>query len=312
MSKYIACLFGINYYASPQCRLNGCINDVVFMGNYLKKNGFSEVQVLTDARGPADTSRLAILSKLADLAARTRADPSIKCVWVHYSGHGTYQPDINRDEDDGVDECLVPSDFQTAGVIRDDILRDVLSSFSPSTRVVFITDACHSATMGDLRYLWQISSPTNASKTLKNALRCNSDVVMISGCKDNQTSADAYNYTTRMYQGALTATLLDALNSDPTLKLDAVKLVWIVNALLRRRGFTQVSQLSSSSDLLTSSKAVIPPVAVAATLRGQPAGGTQMRVVAAASKSMCIASWKRVVAKSALMAGSICPITKLC
>lgn len=156
--------------------------------------------------------------------------------------------DNNNDEEDGQDEALVPSDYQTAGLITDDYLRTLLASFNPSTWVIMITDACHSATMGDMRFLWNIMGPSTFTPTIKSKLECKSRVVMISGCRDNQTSADAYNTVARKYQGALTAALLDTLRQKPVLKNDVVSLVWEVKNLLKLRRYLQVPQLTSSVD----------------------------------------------------------------
>ena len=71
---------------------------------------------------------------------------------MSYSGHGTYVKDVNDDEDDGKDECLVPLDYKESGMIFDDHLNNILSLIHPDTRVVFIVDACHSETMLDLSY----------------------------------------------------------------------------------------------------------------------------------------------------------------
>ena len=47
-------------------------------------------------------------------------------IFLHYSGHGTKIRDDDSDEADGYDEALCPRDFQSAGMIRDDDLYDIL------------------------------------------------------------------------------------------------------------------------------------------------------------------------------------------
>ena len=47
-------------------------------------------------------------------------------IFLHYSGHGTKIRDDDGDEADGYDEALCPRDFQSAGMIRDDDLYDIL------------------------------------------------------------------------------------------------------------------------------------------------------------------------------------------
>jgi predicted Abi (CAAX) family protease len=77
---------------------------------------------------------------------------------VHYNriactGHGIGIKDDDYDEEDGMDETLVPSDFNKSGLIRDD---DVLTTLvKPMARGVFVTaimDCCHSGTILDLPY----------------------------------------------------------------------------------------------------------------------------------------------------------------
>ena len=46
------------------------------------------------------------------------------CVFVLYSGHGGQTEDLDGDEEDGMDETMIPVDFQTAGqIIDDDVLK---------------------------------------------------------------------------------------------------------------------------------------------------------------------------------------------
>ncbi len=45
-----------------------------------------------------------------------------KCLFFNFSGHGTQVEDQDGDEDDGFDEALCPSDFDTAGALTDDAL----------------------------------------------------------------------------------------------------------------------------------------------------------------------------------------------
>jgi hypothetical protein len=71
------------------------------------------------------------------------------------------------------------------------------------------------------------------------------DIVMISGCKDNQTSADAYINKTA--QGAMTWSFLETINKNPSLSwLDIVK---NMRTLLKSNGYVQIPQLSSNKDL---------------------------------------------------------------
>lgn len=77
---------------------------------------------------------------------------------LHYSGHGGSVKDTDGDEEDGYDETLVPLDYASAGQIVDDEVHDVLVRGLPSgVRLFAITDCCHSATVLDLPYAYNVN-----------------------------------------------------------------------------------------------------------------------------------------------------------
>lgn len=248
-TKRAALLFGINYVRTPDARLRGCVNDVTATADFLRRRlGFGDVTVLTDDARPMDTSLAGMIRNMFAIATRSWRD-NLEVVWLHYSGHGTQIMDRNGDESDGLDEALCPSDFMTAGLLSDDIIRQLLAMFNPATRVVFVVDACNSGTMGDLRWTWDADSrrcvPCSSSPAVS------AKVLMISGCLDTQTSADAWDAKDRRFEGALTNALLDVADTDnfaSTLS-DAAAFVSNVRALLQQRGFSQVPRLTASFDL---------------------------------------------------------------
>ena len=64
----------------------------------------------------------------------------------YFSGHGAYEPDMEGDEMDGLDEVLVPYDYSEAGTfIVDDELNDWFNNL-PTENVLYIADSCHSGT----------------------------------------------------------------------------------------------------------------------------------------------------------------------
>jgi hypothetical protein len=74
-------------------------------------------------------------------------------VFVHFSGHGGRVKDLDGDEADGFDECLVPVNYKQVGLIKDDDLYTTL--VGPMARGVTVTclmDCCHSGTVLDLPY----------------------------------------------------------------------------------------------------------------------------------------------------------------
>jgi hypothetical protein len=248
--KKVGLLFGLNYVRTPQSKLNGCINDIHDTGKLLKDvYSFDEVKAFDDETAYDDTTMLGIVRNLQDLALRSWAE-NLAVAWIHYSGHGTSVPDRNGDERDGLDECLCPSDYTTAGFIKDDDIAVLLSRFNPRTRVVFIVDACHSGTMGDLRFSYK----DRVTKTIENPrARCAARVVLVSGCMDVQTSADATFMDASgapRPAGALTSCLLRAIKENPAgAARDVFGLVDKVRAYLKAGGFVQYPMLTSSVDL---------------------------------------------------------------
>lgn len=150
--KKIALLIGINYVGQSG-ELSGCHNDVLNMVEYLKDvHGFEDESItllMDDGENTAPTKK-----NIANAYRKlTRDAEAGDCVYLHYSGHGVRVTDRDGDEEDGKDECLVPVDYQTKGIITDDALVKIL--VKPLKAGVFVTslmDCCHSGTILDLPY----------------------------------------------------------------------------------------------------------------------------------------------------------------
>lgn len=246
-TKSRALLFGLNYAHAPDATLNGCINDVKNMAAFLGTQiPDIKCEVITDDVDRLNTSAQGLIRKLYELATRSFSE-DLDFVWIHYSGHGSYIRDRSGDERDGQDECLVPSDFKTAGLISDDILQSLLRNFNPKTRVVCVFDCCHSGTIADVKYSWDSK---NIMTTENSKCVVKSKVITLSGCTDQQTSADAYNVMNdAKFTGALTSCMLMSLQKTPELRYDVFKLADTVRALLKERNFSQYPKLCSSYDL---------------------------------------------------------------
>lgn len=244
-----ALLFGLNYSNVNGAELNGCINDVQNIANYLQKELKIPCQVFTDETNKIDTSAIGIIRRLYELALQTHTE-RLDFVWIHYSGHGSYVLDRSRDELDGRDECLVPNDFRTAGLISDDLINSLFAYFNPKTRVICVFDACHSATIGDIKFSWE--GPRQC-KVENNVCKARGKIITLSGCLDSQTSADAYNVLgDKKYGGALTSCLLMSLNENKKITWRNVfTLVDIIRNKLKLRGFSQICKLCSTYNLAT-------------------------------------------------------------
>jgi hypothetical protein len=304
--KRVGLMFGLNYENLPKAyRLNGCINDVKDMQALLRTTGIcNEISVFTS---PQDTRRDAILQQLTQLSQRTNVE-DIGLVWIHYSGHGSSVQDgrSGGDELDGKDECLVPSDFLTAGTILDDHLRRILDMFSANCKVIATIDACHSGTMGDLQYMWSIPALPGRpiSSSIQNTTKCDADIVMISGCSDPQTSADAW--MNQRFQGAFTAALMDALRGyllrPASLRggIPLFALVQQVRSFLARKGFSQVPQLTSSRALTAASGINLPASFAIPRLVLQPVS---------TRASLSTPAWRRILQQASVAARCVLPFS---
>jgi hypothetical protein len=138
MAKYALCI-GINDYPGTRNDLAGCVNDADDWTEALAGRGFA-VERLIDRRATGDAMRRAIRAVLG----RSRAGD---LVVVQYSGHGSFVPDEDGDEPDGVDECLCPHDVRAKGPITDDELFELYSARPQGVKLLMISDSCNSGTV---------------------------------------------------------------------------------------------------------------------------------------------------------------------
>lgn len=206
-----AYLFGLNYANDEGMKLNGCINDVNNIATYLNAELGIPCEVITDDVNQKDTTAMGMLNKLYQIAMTTYKE-DLDFVWIHYSGHGSSIIDKDGDEKDGNDEALVPIDVRTMGLIPDDYIQVLFSYFNPKTRVIFVFDCCHSGTIGDVFFSWDSPHECNVENVMCNV---KAKLITISGCLDDQTSADAFNVLgDNKYVGALTACMLTVLKEN--------------------------------------------------------------------------------------------------
>lgn len=178
--------------------LKGSINDVNNMKGMLSEWKFDDIRTFTDdvcpnAKCPHahlvtnQTTASGIIEEMNALAARS-VDEDLEVAWIHFSGNGASKYDESYDERDWYDECIVPSDFRTAGYVSDDAIRNVLQKFNPNTKVVCVFDCSHSGTIGDLKYRFLESGDSVHRE--HNQAACEAKVVFISGCSDTQTAVE--------------------------------------------------------------------------------------------------------------------------
>jgi len=237
-SKKNALLIGINYTGTPN-ELNGCINDVESLKTKLKELKFNNINILTDNTSlkPTKTNILLQLQKL--LVESNEGD----ILFFSYSGHGSSTIDRSGDETDGLDELLVPSDLNA---ISDDLLKSVIKKYIKKNVILYaLFDCCHSGTIVDLKYQYYDSVNYDKFTINQKVEEFNNNIIIISGCMDNQTSADAY--INKKFQGAMTWSFLEACKNNPNISLN--NLLINMRELLKKSDYTQIPQLSSNKKI---------------------------------------------------------------
>lgn len=139
MAKKALCI-GINNYPGTGMDLRGCVNDANDWAGVLAGRGF-KVSLLLDAAA----TKAAMMEGMSALVGKAAKGDTLV---ITFSGHGTYQPDTDGDEADGLDEALCPYDLQTSGAaLTDDEIRALFAARKSGVRIVLIADSCHSGTV---------------------------------------------------------------------------------------------------------------------------------------------------------------------
>lgn len=231
-----ALLVGINYTGTSN-ELYGCINDVNSIKEKITAQGFTDINILTDLTANKAT-RDNILAEFKTLLVNSQAgDLLVFC----YSGHGSYVFDRNGDEADGRDEMIVSCDLQ--GIVDDELKALIQTHLKADVTLFAMFDSCFSGSVLDLKY--QYLDTLNYDNYTENdkQLETNGNVFMISGCTDNQTSADAFINNNAC--GAMTWSLLEATKEKPGCSWR--ELIKLMRDKLKTSEFTQVPQFSSGT-----------------------------------------------------------------
>ena len=247
-----ALLIGINYEDDEESRLRGCINDIKNVKTMITKHFDYYEENITMLRDDVDDihkrpTSINICNTLLQHALNSR---NYSELWIHYSGHGVSVNDRSGDEKDNKDEAIVPCDYKTSGIITDDLLYRLLSLVK--CPVFIMMDCCHSATSFDLPYVFIPKQVNNRMSFIRENHMCsrlpliNKNIYALSGCRDSQTSADAYINKANEYRGAFTDALIHVLNAyDFNIKLSILYLE--ILKYLKVNNFEQETRLSSSN-----------------------------------------------------------------
>jgi hypothetical protein len=217
MAKGQALTIGLNavdprHYQGWAGELNACEADAQDVAEIAKSKKFSVKTLLTKS-----ATRAQATSEILNAArGLTKGD----IFMLTYSGHGGQVPDLNSDEPDVQDETWCLYD----GELVDDELYGHLGKFAQGVRILVFSDSCHSGTVVKMAYYqgttaaqssglgakairYRFMPPDVALRTyrahksfydkilrdrkLKDSRETvKASVLLISGCQDNQLSAD--------------------------------------------------------------------------------------------------------------------------
>jgi len=124
--------------------------------------------------------------------------------------------------------------------VDDEIKSIIQDNLKEGVTLFALFDSCYSGTVLDLKYQYMDSLNYDNYSENETQLETLGNVLMISGCTDTQTSADAY--INKLSQGAMTWSLLDSLKKQPNCSWrDLVK---NMRGLLKSSWFDQIPQFS--------------------------------------------------------------------
>jgi hypothetical protein len=233
-----ALMIGINYTGTDS-QLNGCINDIHNVSSLLiSKYAFKPENItkITDETTDKPTRNVILSSFETFLKSGNEGD----LLFFSYSGHGSTTIDFNNNEKTGNDEMIISIDSK--GILDDELKSLIQQHLKKNVTLFALFDCCFSGTVLDLKYQYLDSLENNTSTVNKNETETYGNVIMISGCTDIQTSADAY--LNKKYQGAMTWSFLSAL-SVPSPSLTWRDLLIKMRDQLKSSAFDQLPQLSS-------------------------------------------------------------------
>ena len=230
-----ALLIGTNYPNTPYA-LNGCVNDPNDLKAVLLNHGFQAIELLTDTTTLKPT-KTNIINEISRFIQNSVVDDIL---FLSFSGHGSQTYVNNSDE-----EMIISSDLNA---ITDVELNTIVQNNLKAGVYIFILcDSCHSGTILDLKYKYFDSDNNNNTTIYPNNKLTLGNVILISGCLDQQTSAEAF--INNKYQGALTYAFIKVFETSNSYQ----SLLTNIRAVLKTDGYSQLPQLSSGEPLDTTS-----------------------------------------------------------
>ncbi|KAF8483394.1 Metacaspase-1 [Russula ochroleuca] len=245
--KRKALCIGIDYVGQSY-PLDGCVNDARNVHQFLTENHHyphSNIIVLTDdnSNPSSQPTQENILNAMRWLVEGAHADDAL---FIHYSGHGGRKYDDDGDELSRLDEVIYPVDYETTGLIYDDVLHDALVKPLPSgCRLTAVFDSCHSGSILDLNYEFHSNGRVKSSPVAAAFQQAKSTPadVCFSACEDGQLSVNTVQGGVAV--GVMSYAYLKVLKQNP--QITYIDLLRGVREILKEE--SQKPQLSASHEI---------------------------------------------------------------
>ena len=249
-----ALLIGINYNKDQfkDDDLNGCVNDLNNLKKFLKeKVGFADDNIITLVNEEA--TKEAIEMEILNLSYYSFTNPGSD-IWLSYSGHGSQ---LSLYHTEKTCEIICPSDYLYNGIIKDTWLQtNFVKSLHKNTNAFVLMDCCNSGSNLNLPFRYDIidrvSLNDDSYTELDTDKLCN--IIKISGCEDDETSADYYDRIDNQFQGALTNNFLDVFEKNTDMNILNSYLNVVLS--LKNNQFTQRPVLSFTNSKLIDYKLI--------------------------------------------------------
>lgn len=172
-------LIGINYVGSAH-ELKGCHSDIDNIAEFLSYRGYSNSHrdrvMLSDSPAveysspyyPTGHNILAAMDWLV-------GEPNCT-LFLHYSGHGGQIRDVDGNRTTGLDDSIVPVDFEERGQLSSTLLHEhLVTRMAPNCTLFILMDCCHSGSAVELPFVYR--SDTDGNISLMDNLRKGAQLV---------------------------------------------------------------------------------------------------------------------------------------
>ena len=190
---------GINYISQPKSQLTSCWNDVDTLQNLFSRRygNFDQTWIVTDrptpkriapfmmdAQPPTSVGIRKTWSRILREVSKCKNSGQDVDLILVYSGHGTFRLTTDLGEIGGQSDALILLDQLMYDY---EVMSQIVRPLGNHVHLLIVFDSCNSGSAANLPWTYNPLSHTVNQTSLHTDLT--NDVVMISGCRDEQTSA---------------------------------------------------------------------------------------------------------------------------